>query len=74
MNLMLELKSKLQERKANILNHEAVSFKVFDSSKDNFVETSQTDREVKQEEHQRQLAEIKRKEEAEKREVDKLIK
>ena len=47
---------------------------MFDQTRDRFVETSKSDRQVKEEEHQRQLAEIKRKEEAEKREVERLIK
>ena len=74
MNLMMELRGKLKERKTQVIEKEPVSFKVFDQSKDNFIETTEDDRLQKEAEHNAKIAEIKRKEEEEKRNMERLVK
>ena len=65
-SLMLELKGKLQERKAAILDKEPVTYKVFDREKGIFVETTIDERTQQQARHNMELANIKRKEAEEK--------
>ena len=74
MNLMMELRGKLKERKTQVIEKEPVSFKVFDQNKDNFIETTEDDRLQKEAEHNAKIAEIKRKEEEEKRNMERLVK
>ena len=56
---MTELKSKLQQRKVAVIDQEPVKFKVFDTNKERFVETTKESRAKQEKEHEEKLREMK---------------
>ena len=73
MSLMTELKSKLQERKVAVIDQEPVKFKVFDTSKERFVETTKELRAKQEAEHEQKLREIKQQEREEKQRMEQMV-
>ena len=73
-SLMLELKGKLQERKATIIDKEPVTYKVFDREKGRFIDANIDERAQRQASHKIELANIKRKEADEKAQMEIIMK
>ena len=66
-SLLTELKGKLKQRQITVIEKEPVAFRVFDETKERFIETSKSDRAQKEAHHKEELAKVKREELAQKR-------